>query len=374
MIKKSKKILFILHTPPPVHGSSIVGQYIQSSKIINGNFNCKYINLGTSKTINEIGNNGLIKLWRYFKIILKTLTQLIEFQPNICYIAITAKGPAFYKDAFLVLLIKLFRIKVVYHFHNKGVSKRQDKWLDNFLYQLVFRNSKVILLSEHLYPDIKKYVPKKQVHYCPNGIPEHAHIYKKDKNNSIVEILFLSNLIESKGVFVLLEALKILKNRNIKFHCTYIGSEGDVSKELFQQMVEKLSLSDAVHYVGRKYGAEKENFFANANIFSFPTYYDNECFPLVLIEAMQFSLPVISTFEGGIPDIVEDGKTSFLVPQKNTEALADKLEVLITNPQLRKKMGEAGRLKYEKEFTLDRFENRLNDILTQIVSNENGYR
>lgn len=108
--------------------------------------------------------------------------------------------------------------------------------------------------------------------------------------------------------------------------------------------------------------------FSKTDIFAFPTYYHNETFGLVNLEAMQYSIPVVSTFEGGIPDVIDDGNTGFLVPQKNALALAGKLEILINNPTLRLKMGEAGRRKYEKEFTLNHFELRLKEILTQITS------
>jgi glycosyltransferase involved in cell wall biosynthesis len=83
---------------------------------------------------------------------------------------------------------------------------------------------------------------------------------------------------------------------------------------------------------------------------------------------MQFSLPIVSTFEGGIPDVVENGVTGFLVPQKDVEALADKLEILIKSPELRKQMGAAGRKKYEEEFTLERFEGRMVEILNEVQS------
>jgi glycosyltransferase involved in cell wall biosynthesis len=83
---------------------------------------------------------------------------------------------------------------------------------------------------------------------------------------------------------------------------------------------------------------------------------------------MQHSLPTTSTFEGGIRSIIDDGKTGFLVPQKDAKALAEKLELLMNNPELRKKMGEAGRAKYEQEFTLKEFEKRLKEILTKITA------
>ncbi len=368
-----KHILFILHTPPPVHGSSVVGQYIKESEIINQAFDCKYINLGTSHTVDEIGKNPLQKIGRYFSILWQVFTQLIRFRPNLCYLAITAKGTAFYKDSLIALLAKGFGVRMVYHFHNKGVSTRQHKALDDFLYKSVFKNAHAILLSKYLYPDVEKYFTTDRVHYCPNGIPdiEKREKRKEKRLNDKVELLFLSNLIESKGVFVLLEACSILKQKGLSFHCTYLGGEGDVNAQQFHQKAKELGVTDQVVYVGKKYGVEKEEILSEADIFAFPTYY--ETFGLVNLEAMQFRLPIVSTFEGGIPDVIEDGKTGFLVPKKNTIALAEKLELLISNPELRNKLGKAGREKYENEFTINLFEQRLKDILSEIINTNSNY-
>lgn len=363
-----KKILFILHIPPPVHGSSVIGMQIKNSTKINDEFDCLYINLGTSVSIDEIGKRGFVKLFRFASIWFNVLGQLIIFRPELCYFAITAKGSAFYKDASIIFLMKIFGIKLVYHFHNKGVSTRQDKWVDNLLYRFVFENNDVILLSKHLYPDIQKYVPKKKVHYCPNGIPDLVGDKLesiKNEENRIVEILFLSNLIQSKGVYFLLEACAILLKKQVSFHCTFVGGIGDVNEEQFNIKVQKLHLENNVAYLGKKYGNEKKAEFEKADIFVFPTYF--ETFGIVNLEAMQFSLPIISTFEGGIPDVVEDGVTGFLVPQKDAAALADKLQILINNPELRSQMGTAGREKYEKEFTLATFEDTLTSILNTVL-------
>jgi glycosyltransferase involved in cell wall biosynthesis len=365
-----KQILFILHFSPPVHGSSVVGMQIKNSSKINDEFDCRYINLGTSISIDEIGKRGLVKLFRFAFIWFSVLRQLISFRPKLCYFAITAKGAAFYKDASIIFLMKIFGVKLVYHFHNKGVSTRQDKWLDNMLYRKVFKNTDVILLSKHLYPDIQKYVNKERVHYCSNGIPDLAinKLLTVKEIKTKTNILFLSNLIESKGVYVLLEACEILQKKQLDFYCTYVGGIGDVSENQFYDKVEELKLVNYVAYAGKKYGIEKESEFAKADIFAFPTYYHNETFGLVNLEAMQHSLPVISTFEGGIPDVVEDGVTGFLVPQKNAQALADKLEILVNNPEMRKQMGVAGREKYEKEFTLDTFETKLTYLLNTVLN------
>jgi glycosyltransferase involved in cell wall biosynthesis len=165
---------------------------------------------------------------------------------------------------------------------------------------------------------------------------------------------------------VLADALKLLKDRNIAFHCTMIGGGGDISEAELKVRVEEKGLSDILEVSGKKYGEEKNKAFEQADIFVHPTYLD--CMPLVLLEAMQHSLPVVSTFEGAIPDVVEDTVTGFLVRKKDTEPLTDKLEILIRNPEMRISMGKAGRAKYEREFTLERFERRMVEILEEAGS------
>lgn len=366
-MQNKNRILFILHIPPPVHGSAIVGEQIKNSAVINNNLISRYINLGTSNTIDEIGKKGIDKYFRYFSILIQVVKQLIIFRPNLCYLAITAKGPAFYKDAIVALLVKLFGVKIVYHFHNKGVSKKQHKAPDNFLYRKVFKNTNAILLSKHLYADVEKYFNPEHVYYCPNGIPDVAYKQTRiDKTHrDTVEILFLSNLIESKGLFVLLEACKILHEKQLPFHCTFVGGVGDATPAQFQMKVRELDLQNKIVYAGKKYGKEKEEVFVNADIFVHPTFED--CFPIVLLEAMQYSLPAISTFEGGIADIIADSKTGFLVPPKDAIILANKLKILIKNPELRIRMGQAARSRYENEFTLNVFEERLKEILNNLV-------
>ncbi len=368
-----KKVLFILHLPPPIHGSSMVGKSIKDSNVINTEISSEFIDLGTSKSLDEIGKNPMRKIGLYLKIVFQTLKQLLVFKPDLVYMAITAKGKAFYKDAFIAILAKLFRKKMVYHLHNKSMEERQEKWLDVAICNLLFKNADVILLSKYLYPHVQKYVPENRVHYCPNGIPEaSAKIpnFKSKNNDGVVQILFLSNLMKAKGVFVLLEACKILKEKQLPFHCTFIGGESDISTELFQKKVNELNLPESVQYAGKKYGAEKELAFSEADIFAFPTL--NETFGLVNLEAMQFSLPVISTMEGGIPDVIEDGKSGFLVEKGNAEAFAEKLEILIKNPELRREMGELGNKRYKEKFTLKIFDNCFSNILAEILMNNNN--
>ncbi len=376
MVKKPK-IIFLLHLPPPVHGSSVMGLYVKESKLINQKFNCYYINLLASHNVAESGIVNFKKIFSFFITWFRLLFSILRNRPDLCYLAVTVTGAAFYRDLLFVITLKLFRIKIIYHLHNKGISLHQDKFLKRLSYRFVFQNTEVILISKLLYNDIKSFVPYSRVHICPNGINEKNNypLSFKSDNHSLLDqeekkptkILFLSNLIESKGVYILLNACSILKKKDYLFNCVFIGGESDITISKFNDRIKLLGLGDTVSYEGAKYEDEKIKAFKESDIFVFPTYYYYETFGIVILEAMQHSKPVISTFEGGIPDIIDDGITGFMVPQMDVESLAYAMEILISNSDLRIKMGNAGRKKYEREFTLNIFENKLYNILQKII-------
>ena len=365
------KVLFILHIPPPIHGAAMVGKYIQESRIINSSFDVCYINLSTSESLNEIGKGGFGKILTFLRIQLKVIQALRNKEYELYYMTLTTKGPGFYKDFLVVILLKLFGKRIIYHFHNKGVSLRNSKRLNHILYTLVFKNSKIILLSEFLYSDIEKYVAKTDVYFCANGIPLNdnaVNVPGKSNHGKPLRLLFLSNMMEAKGVLVLLEACRILNEKGIIFECHFVGDWSDVSAKSFDNVVATKNLKKLIFAHGKKFNFDKYNFLLNSDIFIHPIL--NDCFPLVLLEAMQFGLPIISTPEGGIPDVVVDGETGFLVPQKDAIALAEKIELLINHPELRKRMGDAGKRRYEEFFTLEKFENNLCEILNQAIESE----
>jgi len=371
MTNNKLKVLFILHLPPPVHGASMVGQLIKNSPSVNNAFDADYVNLSISKNLSEIEKYGIPKFFRLLKLQFKVLYLLLKKRYDLCYITLTVSGPSFYKDLFIVVLLKLFGRKVIYHFHNKGVEDASRFWINRVLYRYTFNNTKSILLSSHLYLDIKRYVDEKDVYYCPNGIPLNPFLndHKAHENNAdVCRLLFFSNMMKQKGVYVLLEACKILKDSNTKFECHFVGAWSDITESDFKQEVEKYGLQNYVFAHGGRYGSDKGEFFSNSDIFIFPTYYHNETFGLVNLEAMQFSLPVISTTEGGISEVVSDNVTGFLVKQKDAAALSEKIKKLIDDPELRHKMGEAGNKRYFENFTIEHFEGRLIGILNDYGS------
>lgn len=363
-------ILFILHLPPPVHGAAMVGKYIHDSSVINEAFDCHYINLTTARDLADIGKAGMKKLTRFCVLLKQIRREVKRLRPGLVYVTPNACGGAFYKDFIVVQMLKRMGCRVVVHYHNKGVATRQNRLLDNFLYKRFFKDLKVILLAETLYQDVRKYVSRDDVYICPNGIPETlSEEPAAGRNNKIPHLLFLSNLLESKGVLVLLDACRILKDKGYSFVCDFVGGEtSEIDAARFAREVESRGLNKLVVYQGRKYGDDKRTFFENSDIFVFPTFYRNETFGLVNLEAMEWKLPVVSTDEGGIPDVVKDGENGLICKKRDAESLSCCIERLLDSKELRVKLGEDGYLKFKRQFTLQAFERKCHQVLTDVIS------
>ena len=417
-------ILFITPLPPPVHGSAMVSQCIKDSELIRGEFDCDFVNLSTSRRMDEIGKGGAKKLLRFAGSFFLLFYKLLVHRYDLCYLAITCHGVGFLKDAPFVLLCKLFGRKVVIHQHNKGMSGCIDRWPYRWLIPYIYKRARVLLLSWHLYPDIAQAVKREQVMICANGIAAEQQVNCDDSQVNValprlnaaeqrliatgsqvnvaeqrlkdtqsqgddspatalrftsssaainrseaaslpVNLLFLSNLIPSKGVYVLLDACKMLMDRGVAFQCNFVGGESkEMDCRMFEQAVWERRLEGWVLYHGPKYGEEKEQYWRMADVFVQPTYED--CFPLTILEAMQHGLPVVSTDEGAVPDMVADGENGFICRRKDAEGLAQALERLLQDEALRHRMGAEGYRRYKENFTLQCFEHRFTEILREM--------
>ena len=362
-------ILFIVPLPPPVHGSSMMCNYIKESELINSTFDCDYVNLSTSRTMDEVHTFGWVKIWRFLCSWFHVLWLLLTRRYDLCYLAI-AFHKGLLKDAPFVFLCKLFHRKTVIHLHGKGASDDAKNAFYRWLLKSIFDNTKVIMLSWLLYPDVEQFVRKEDVSICPNGIPVNddtiIDVGNEKKEFAIPKLLFLSNLHVSKGVFVLLDALEILKDKGYSFVCDFVGGETtEIDANKFEEEVEKRHLEKQVFYHGRKYGEEKDAFFEKSDLFIFPT--NEDCFPLVLLEAMAHHLPIVTTDEGAIPDEVVDGENGLIGEQKNPVSIVDCIERLLCDENMRKEMGKNGYHKLHDYFTIDAYESNIKTILSKYL-------
>lgn len=367
-MKGHPKVLFIMHMPPPVHGAAVVGKQIYDSPVIRSAFECIFLNPAASGRVDEIGHFSFRKIWamiRFYGIVQRTVR---KEQPQLVYITPSTWDWGFYRDCLTVLLLKSNHCSIVAHFHNKPKLSFTRKWYNKWLYKHFFNQIDVIFLAAKLADTFSRYIAPERMHVCPNGIPGSASATIPVTHDTYT-FLFVSNMMQEKGVDVLLDACALLKEKGLRFCCKFVGRWSDISEDDFVNRCSNLHVEDCVSALGAKYGQEKDACFAQADAFVFPTFYHGECLSLVVLEAMQHSLPVITTAEGALSEVVDDGKTGFVVAKQDSLHLAEKMQFLIEHPEMGREMGAKGLAKYKNEYTAEVFENRLCSILYDCIQN-----
>jgi glycosyltransferase involved in cell wall biosynthesis len=259
------------------------------------------------------------------------------------------------------------KIDYILYLHGKGLSNlsKRSKGLKKYIVDSTLsRAFGGLVLGNRLKSDVDHFIPDSRLFVLPNAVPDIDSNKIRYTHKSFIQILFLSNLIPSKGPMEFLKLARIIckKVPNIKFVLA-----GPRRSEYFyrkiKDFISNAGLKDVVEVSGPIYGKEKEDFFKKSSIFVFPTYYEKETFGLVNIEAMQWGLPVITTNEGAIPEVVKHEINGYIINPHDLEQLSDYTLKLIENEELRAKMGKAGRNIYEKYFSVKAYEKNLKNAV-----------
>jgi glycosyltransferase involved in cell wall biosynthesis len=164
-----------------------------------------------------------------------------------------------------------------------------------------------------------------------------------------------------KGLPILIEACRLLRDQGVRFRCEVVG-HGPMRATL-ERIIEQKSAGDVIALVGPKPQDEVARKMAAASFFVLPSIIDEygqmEGIPVSLMEAMASGLAVISTSISGIPELVQDGVTGLLVPPADPIALAGAMRTLLESPECAREMGERGRRKVRAEFELGECVSRL---------------
>jgi glycosyltransferase involved in cell wall biosynthesis len=182
------------------------------------------------------------------------------------------------------------------------------------------------------------------------------HLFKpepaKMPNAECPLILSVGRFVPKKGFPVLIQALQRLRQAGLHFRSYIIGG-GPMHNEL-EKMVIDFGLRDFVTLLPQMSQTELLSYYRQANIFALACEVQNDGdrdgIPNVLVEAMAMGIPVVSTAISGIPELVENGVSGLLAPEKNPAALADAIKILLLHPEVAKKIAAAGRAKVEREF------------------------
>jgi colanic acid/amylovoran biosynthesis glycosyltransferase len=194
-----------------------------------------------------------------------------------------------------------------------------------------------------------------RVHRIYNGLD--LTLFKRaDLSSTPPLIVAVGRLIAKKGFVDLLRACRLLSERGKSFRCEIVG-EGPLERELHEE-IARLDLQDCVELPGPKPQTEIREHLAVASVFVLPSVIDPEGgmdnLPTVIMEAMAAGLPVVSTSIGGIPEMVIENETGFLVPPGDLAALASAIERVVDDRSLAQELGNAGCERAQRLFSIDK--------------------
>lgn len=345
----------------------------------------KVLNINTIDISRSVGTFSykraleiIIALTQYFRYVLTA---------KRIYLLVGLSRVSFLRDFLFIWPSYLLRRRIVLHVHSGGYRNFYDdqpKWLKRLIVSTLMRASAIIILAESLREQFDFLPDVNILHVVPNCAPfETGPKYFRHKTIPVsgpVKLLYLSNLISTKGYLDCLEACRILHHdMNIPLHFSFCGgvvphkynSEHMTEQEVlahFYAQVHKMHLEKVVGYYGIVVGEIKYRFLTDSHIFILPTYYPWEGQPISIIEALAFGMPVVSTHFRAIPEQVIDAYNGFLVHARNPVEIANKVEILWNRPDLYSKFSINAKHHFDKNFTKKKHLDKLMPIILGYAS------
>lgn len=358
--------------PPPVDGQAVATR--QLAELLDGEFAVERVDLAPD---GEIGSGASVsfdwrrtlRYWRRGR----TLPDRLATHPSapVLWTSISPSFLGHWRDRATVLpaLCGSRPVIAVVHWGNfdrlfrspltRWSARRATDRLDGF-----------VLLGEHLSEKLAPWIPKDRRYVIPNTLDEAVRCSPEEietklagrpnsphgavaghRDREAIRILFLSNMTPSKGYLDVLEAARGLRDRERAVRVDFVGGwESEEDRREFEDRVGAAELRDRVTHHGaiRSRGRIRE-LHLSADLFVLPTYYPVEAQPLTVIEALNAATPVIVTEQGGLSEMIEDGRSGIFVPPRAPERIAEAVE-RIARPGRWTEFARAARARYEEAF------------------------
>jgi glycosyltransferase involved in cell wall biosynthesis len=204
--------------------------------------------------------------------------------------------------------------------------------------------------------------PKLEVIHCGLDPDEYRRSAPPREGDAGGRVLFVGRLVEVKGPGVLLDALAALRADGVEVEATLVGD--GPSRAALERTIRELGLEQAVTLAGYVGQDEIRRHYEAADVFVLPSF--AEGLPVVLMEAMALELPVVTTRIAGIPELVEDGVSGFVVAPGRADLLAGAIRRLLDDPALRRQMGARGRERVVAEFDVRHIAPQLRDFFERV--------
>ncbi len=411
------KLLVFAHTPPPHHGQSYMVQLMlagfggdrrrrrgpanDGSSAGDFGIECYHVNARLSNKLEDIGDLRLGKFILLLGYCLQAIWCRFRYGvQNFYYIPAPGKRSAIYRDWVVMLICRPFFRHIILHWHAAGLAK----WLEMVVtmrfraltYRLMKQVDLSVVLSKYNRADAEKLFSQ-QVRVVSNGIPDPCPRFAADVlprrqarfaarrrllsgasldsadlrlaggDPERVRVLYLAHCTREKGLFDTLEGVALANQRlgqrraPVFLRLQVTGGFVTVAdKTEFERRMTEPGMAEMVEYLGFVSGEQKNRLLRQADLFCFPTYYENENQPVNLIEAMAFGLPILTTRWRSLPELFSAHYPG-LVNVRSPEQIAEGLVAVLEGES-----GEGFRDIFVRGFTLERHLAGLAEAFSQL--------
>ncbi len=366
---EKRRLLLVGPTPPPYHGVAVATQALLDSTL-RERFALTHLDLSDRRGIDHVDHPDLHDVVLFLRHWTRLLMILIRHRPHLVYIPISQSAVGFLRDSLFIWPSYLAGTRVVLHLHGGNFRvwyESRGRAMRAYVRSVLKLVARVIVLEESLRSLFFRLVDLGSISVVPNGVAwtqgeaSTAKIPKRRRYRA----LYLGTVNRQKGALVLLESIPLVEEVRQDVEFIVAGPWSDArDQKAADSFVAKRGIAEAISFIGPIKGEEKQALFASADLFVFPGI-QQEGQPLVVLEAMAAGTPVIFTNRGCLRETVADAGLE--VEGNNSQALSERILWLLDRPDEMRRMGAAGRNRYEMFYTNDRFVERMARLFVSVV-------
>lgn len=253
----------------------------------------------------------------------------------------------------------IFRKKIILHFHAFSPDTTingKKQWMYRYMFS---RANKVIVLSESWKRSVNEAfsINNIEVVYNPCCAVINSNKYPKEK-----QILYAGTINARKGYADMIRAFAKIAKRHNDWKIVFAGN-GEIEEG--KLLAKEMGIEKQCVFLGWVNGEKKDMAFKKASIFCLPSY--AEGFPMAVLDAWTYGLPVITTPVGGIPDVAENEKNMLVFTPGDTDKLAEYMDKLITDENMNKTISEASSYFAKNTFCIEEINNRIGNIYYELL-------
>jgi glycosyltransferase involved in cell wall biosynthesis len=382
MAQPSRPRIAVLGTFPPIRGGIATNLHHLLESPLKSQFRLLPFQTMSRRqgTVEYFRETAAKKTLRVFSDLVRFVAWMARHNPNAVHINSSFGVYSFWRDAAYLALCKCMKKSVLLQFQGGKADAfigSQPAWLRPIGIRLLKMADRLAVCSDVQKKAFHPFQLEDRVLVMPNMVGENPYLEKQPAAyrsefhipQKATVVLFVSaQFHRAKGVGELLDAVETLSRRRIPVLTVMAGggsADGDILDRIHRE-----EQNGRVLLTGHLDLEPLQRLYASADLFVLPSY--SEGLPLSVLEAMAAALPVVATPVGGIPDAVENGFNGYLIPVKDGDKLADRIQLLVKNRSRRSQMGRRGLVKFRNVFETSVVAERYGQIFRSLQSSQDG--